>query len=90
MNHPHGGALKKTPEKGFYEEIKRQLNFKERRKRKEAQRQWKRLRKLNNRFKKKVCKLQILRVDITQLQAQIFEVKQEIVDCNKAFDGSYL
>ena len=82
-NHPPGGALEKASEKGFYEEFKRQLNFKQRRKRRAAQRQWKRLRKLNNRFKKKVCKMQNLRNNITQLQARIVEAKQDIVDHNR-------
>jgi hypothetical protein len=50
---------------------------------KEARKKWKRLRKLNRRFRKTWCKQQRLRADIMGLRREIFEVKQEIVNCHR-------
>ena len=50
---------------------------------KEARKKWKRLRKLNLRFRKKWGKQQRLRADIMRLRHEIFEVKQEIVNCHR-------
>ncbi len=44
------------------------------------QNQWKLLKKLNSRFRKKICKQQQLKADINRLQKQILEVKQEIIN----------
>jgi len=50
--------------------------------RKYIQQHWKLLRKLNDRFRKKVCKQQRLKADLFRLQKQILEVKQEIININ--------
>ena len=50
--------------------------------RKYVQQHWKLLRKLNDRFRKKVCKQQQLKADLFRLQKQILEVKQEIININ--------
>jgi hypothetical protein len=50
---------------------------------KSMQRHWKLLRKLNGRFRKKVCKQQQIKADISRIQKQIIEVKQEIINLHK-------
>jgi predicted transcriptional regulator len=49
-------------------------------KKKSLQKQWKRLKKLNSQYRKKICKQQQLKANINRLQKQILEVKQEIIN----------
>lgn len=48
--------------------------------RKDIQKKWKRLRKLNSRFTKKLRIQQQLRADLMELRKAIWEVKQEIIE----------
>lgn len=79
LNHSHGSTTNSCEKTGLAQEIRRSMNWVTKRSRKEPQRQWNRLRKLNNRFRKKVCKQQQLRADICKLQKEIIETKQEII-----------
>ena len=48
--------------------------------RKDIQKKWKRLRKLNSRFTKKLRVQQQLRADLMELRKAIWEVTQEIIE----------